>query len=199
MPKCNPKIESAKKVQSSAIPVEPKVQLPRNVKAICKRDQVRRRTYSLQDWRVNTLTTLVAEHPFLAGMKPAHLGRLCESAMQTEFSESQLIFREGDLANRFYLLEEGSVALESHSSLGRTTLIDVLGRGDVLGWSWLFPPYYWHFDARALKPTRAIFFYGTRLRAECDEDHDFGYELIKRVAAVVVRRMQAAREQVARR
>jgi len=148
---------------------------------------------------VNTLATLVAEHPFLTGMKTAHLDLLCECAMQTEFAEGQLIFREGDLANRFYLLEEGSVALESHTSDGRMALIEVLGRGDVLGWSWLFPPYYWHFDARALKSTRAIFFYGTRLRTQCDEDHDFGYELIKRVAAVVVRRMQAAREQIARR
>jgi CRP-like cAMP-binding protein len=137
------------------------------------------------------------EHPFVAGMKPAHLDILCECAMQTEFAEGQLIFSEGDLANRFYLLEEGAVALESHGSKARPVMIEVLGRGDVLGWSWLFPPYYWHFDARALKPTRAIFFYGTLLRAQCDEDHDFGYELIKRMASVVVRRMQAARGQVA--
>lgn len=148
---------------------------------------------------VNTLTSSVAEHPFLSGMKPVHVELLCECAMQTEFAEGQLIFREGDLANRFYLIEEGSVALESAASKGRKAVIQVLGPGDVLGWSWLFPPYYWHFDARALKPTRAIFFYGTRLRTQCDEDHDFGYELIKRVAAVVVRRMQAAREQIARR
>jgi len=154
------------------------------------------RADGLRALRVNTLTTSVAEHPFVAGMKPAHVEILCECGMQTEFLDGQLIFREGDLANRFYLLEEGSVALESHSSDGRVALIEVLGRGDVLGWSWLFPPYYWHFDARALKPTRAIFFYGTRLRTQCDEDHDFGYELIKRMAAVVVRRMQAAREQV---
>lgn len=147
--------------------------------------------------RLNMLPTLVAGHPFLAGMRPAHVELLCECAMQTEFSENQLIFREGDLANRFYLLEEGSVALESRSGEGETVVFDVLGRGDVLGWSWLFPPYYWHFDARALKPTRAIFFYGTRLRTQCDEDHDFGYELIKRVAAVVVRRMQAGRRQAA--
>ena len=130
-------------------------------------------------------------------MKPAHVDILCESAMETDFAKGQLIFSEGDLANRFYLLEEGSVALESHTSEGDVAVIEVLGRGDVLGWSWLFPPYYWHFDARALKPTHAIFFYGTRLRAQCDEDHDFGYELLKRMASVVVRRMQAAREQVA--
>lgn len=146
---------------------------------------------------MNTLATSVAEHPFVVGMKPAHVDILCECGMQTEFTEGQLIFREGDLANRFYLLEEGSVALESLGREARPVLIEVLGPGDVLGWSWLFPPYYWHFDARALKPTRAIFFYGTRLRTQCDEDHDFGYELIKRMASVVVRRMQAARGQVA--
>jgi CRP/FNR family cyclic AMP-dependent transcriptional regulator len=61
----------------------------------------------------------------------------------------------------------------------------------------LFPPYYWHFDARALAPTKAIFFYGTRLRTQCEEDHDFGYELIRRMAAVVIMRLQAARGQMA--
>jgi hypothetical protein len=65
-----------------------------------------------------------------------------------------------------------------------------------LGWSWLFPPYYWHFDARVLEPTTAIFFQGTRLRIQCDEDHDFGYELIKRLASVAIRRLQAAREEM---
>ena len=141
--------------------------------------------------------SLIAEHPFLAGMKPAHVHILSDCAMETEFAESQLIFREGDLANRFYLIVDGSVALESGARDGRKVLIETLGRGDVLGWSWLFPPYYWHFGALALKPTRAIFFYGTRLRAQCDEDHDFGYELIKRMTSVVVRRLQSARERMA--
>jgi CRP-like cAMP-binding protein len=143
---------------------------------------------------VKSLATLIAGHPFLAGMKPAHLEMLCECAMQTQFPKDQLIFREGDLANRFYLLEEGRVALESHAGGDRAVLIHTLGKGDVLGWSWLFPPYYWHFDARTLAPTKAIFFYGTRLRAQCEEDHDFGYELLKRMAEVVILRLQAARE-----
>ena len=141
--------------------------------------------------------SLVAEHPFLAGMKPAHVNILSECAMETEFAEGQLIFREGDLANRFYLIAEGEVVLESNTRNGRKVTIETLGQGDALGWSWLFPPYYWHFGARALKPTRAIFFYGTRLRAQCDEDHDFGYELMKRMASVVVRRLQSARERTA--
>jgi len=146
---------------------------------------------------VKSLATLIAEHAFLAGMKPAHLDVLGDCAMQTQFPKDQVIFREGDLANRFYLIEEGRVALESRGGGERTVLIQTVGAGDVLGWSWLFPPYYWHFDARTLAPTKAIFFYGTRLRAQCDEDHEFGYELIKRMAAVVILRLQAAREQMA--
>lgn len=147
--------------------------------------------------QVSSLTTLIVAHPFLAGMKAAHLDVLRECAMQTQFAKDQLIFREGDLANRFYLIEEGLVVLESRAGNGRRIPIQTVGGGEVLGWSWLFPPYYWHFDARTLRPTKAVFFYGTRLRTQCEEDHDFGYELIKRMAAVTIRRLQAAREQMA--
>src|ERR1043165_9089610 len=92
---------------------------------------------------VKSLATLIAEHPFLAGMKPAHLDVLCECAMQTKFPKDQSIFREGDLANRVYLIEEGRVALESRAGGDQAVLIQTLGKGDVLGWSLLFPPYYW--------------------------------------------------------
>jgi CRP-like cAMP-binding protein len=66
----------------------------------------------------------------------------------------------------------------------------------VLGWSWLFPPYLWRFDARAATPTKAIFFYGTRLRELCEENHDLGYELMKRVSDIVIKRLQAARREL---
>jgi hypothetical protein len=66
----------------------------------------------------------------------------------------------------------------------------------VLGWSWLFPPYLWHFDARAVTPPKAIFFYGTRLRELCEENHDLGYELMKRVSEIVIRRLQATRREL---
>ena len=85
--------------------------------------------------------------------------------------------------------------MESNRREEAPVAVQVIGPGDVLGWSWLFPPYYWHFDARALVPTTAIFFYGTRLREQCEADHDLGYELMKRVTAVVIRRLQATREQ----
>src|SRR6266571_9106187 len=133
----------------------------------------------------SSLARLVAEHPFLQGMTPEHLAILTECAMFAEFKKGELIFREGDPANRFYLIQSGRVELEAEVKERDRMLIQTIGPGDVLGWSWLFPPYYWRFDARATEPTTAIFFYGTRLREQCEQDHDLGFDLMKRVVQVV--------------
>jgi CRP-like cAMP-binding protein len=77
---------------------------------------------------------------------------------------------------------------------GRIT-IETIASGDVLGWSWLFPPYRWHFDAQALELTRAIAFDGACLRAKCDDDHDLGYAL-QRFARIMMQRLQATRLQL---
>jgi len=145
---------------------------------------------------VKAVESVIAEHPFLRGLKPEHLRLLADSAMRMGYEAGELIFREGDPANRFYLIEQGRVSLESHRTDEASVAVQVIGPGDVLGWSWLFPPYYWHFDARALEPTTAIFFYGTRLREQCEQDHAFGYEMMKRMTQVVVQRLQAARKQL---
>ena len=148
----------------------------------------------LTSQREDSLARIIREHPFLAGMNGAHLEVLRECAMRTTFARGSLIFREGDLANRFYLIESGRVALELRNEDGRPpTRVQELHAGDALGWSWLFPPYYWHYNAHALTRTTAIFFYGTRLRNECEEDHSFGYELMKRMAAVAIQRLEAHR------
>jgi CRP/FNR family cyclic AMP-dependent transcriptional regulator len=141
-----------------------------------------------------SLSALVAGHPFLKGLGRQHLAILAERAMAVEFKKGELIFREGDPANRFYLIRQGRVELETEIKDRGRMLIQTIGPGDVLGWSWLFPPYYWHFDARAVSPVKAIFFYGTLLRQRCEEDHHLGYELMKRVAEVVIKRLQAARK-----
>ena len=90
--------------------------------------------------------------------------------MKTTFEAGQIIFAEGETANRFYLIETGRIALEAGGEGREQVAIDVIGAGDLLGWSWLFPPYLWHFSARAVEPTNAIFFYGTVLREYCDAD-----------------------------
>jgi CRP-like cAMP-binding protein len=88
------------------------------------------------------------------------------------------------------------VALEAVSSLGRESIIiQVIGEGDVLGWSWLFPPHRWHFDARTVAPTVAIALDGKYLRTKCEKDHDLGYELMKRFAHIIEQRLRAVRSQ----
>lgn len=112
--------------------------------------------------------------------------------MRSKFTAGQVIFQKGETANRFYLIERGRVALES-STGDDVVRIDKVGPGDLLGWSWIFPPYMWHFDARAIEPTTAIFLYGTILREYCENDPALGYELFKRMSEVMMRRLQAAR------
>jgi CRP/FNR family transcriptional regulator, cyclic AMP receptor protein len=143
---------------------------------------------------MNASEIALAEHPFLRNLSLRNQQILADSAMHVEFEPGQIIFQEGDLANRFYLIESGKVALEMAKKDEKPKLIQTIGAGDVLGWSWLFPPYYWHFDARAVEPTKAIFFYGTRLREQCEHDHDLGYELMKRMSEVVIKRLQATRK-----
>jgi CRP-like cAMP-binding protein len=145
---------------------------------------------------VNAVESVIAEHPFLRGLKLEHLRLLTDSARRMHYEAGELIFREGDPANRFYLIEQGRVSLESHRRDEAAVAVQVIGPGDVLGWSWLFPPYYWHFDARALEPTSAIFFYGTRLRERCEQNHSFGYEMMKRMTQIVIHRLQATRKQL---
>jgi CRP/FNR family cyclic AMP-dependent transcriptional regulator len=141
------------------------------------------------------LEAQVAAHPFLIGMSEHHIRLLAECAMRSHFSAGQVIFREGEPANRFYLIEHGKIALES-STLGEPIRIEEIGDGDLLRWSWLFPPYAWHFSARALKDTTAIFFYGTILRDYCEKDNPLGFELFKRMSVVMLRRLQAARQKL---
>ena len=142
------------------------------------------------------LAAAIAEHPLFKGLAPQYLNLLGEVAMLKEFPADEVIFREGDPANRFYVILDGEIALECSRRDADPIRLQTIGAQDVLGWSWLFPPYYWHFDARALQPVKAVFFYGTWLRENCERDHEFGYELIKRVSAVVIARLQTARRRV---
>ena len=142
------------------------------------------------------LSTRVALHPFLAGMNHTQLTVLTDCAVARRFNANQTILREGEFANGFYLIETGKVALESVAGFGKSIPIQILGAGDLLGWSWMFPPYVWQFTSRAIEPTTALFFYATIVREYCEKDHSLGYELLKRISAVMVTRLQAAHDQM---
>jgi CRP/FNR family transcriptional regulator, cyclic AMP receptor protein len=143
------------------------------------------------------LTETIERHALFRGLPKHHISLLAEAAMMKEFAADELIFREGDPANRFYLILDGEVALESANAHRENVVVQTIGADDVLGWSWLFPPYYWHFGARATKPTKAIFFYGTWLRESCERSPEFGYEMMRRMANVMLQRLQATRRKLA--
>jgi CRP/FNR family cyclic AMP-dependent transcriptional regulator len=138
------------------------------------------------------LEAAVTAHPFFAGMRAEEIRLLADCALAIQFEPGQLIFSAGDMANRFYLIESGRVILET-AETDRSIVVDEIGPGDLLGWSWIFPPYRWHFASRAIEPTRAIFFYGTMLREYCEADPALGYELFKRMSEVMMKRLQRAR------
>src|SRR5690349_11686317 len=134
-------------------------------------------------------------HPFLGDMEPHQRRLLEDAAKRVHFEPGAVIFCEGEPADGLYLIQRGTVQLEAFTTDKGSVPIQTLGPGDVMGWSWLFPPYFWHFGARALEATEALFINGAPLRNECESDHDFGYELMKRIAEIVLKRLQATRKQ----
>ena len=136
----------------------------------------------------------IAATPFLAGMSDRHIETLARCGCRLHFDRDQVIFRQGETANRFYLIEEGMVQLEAATKCGsRDIVAGMIGSGGVLGWSWLLSPYECLFTARALTETSALFFYGTMLREYSEADPSLGFELLKRMASGLVKRLEAAR------
>ena len=139
------------------------------------------------------MEALVAAVPALSGLAPAHVELIAGCAQNTRYDAGNYLFREGDAADQFYVVRQGAVALEIHVPAREAVIIETLHTGDLVGWSWLFPPYRWSFDARAIEPVAAIAFDGACLRGKCQTDHDLGYELMQRIAQVIIERLQATR------
>ena len=136
---------------------------------------------------------LAAAHPFLAGMSPHHIELLAGCASLVRFQAGEVIFQADETARGFYLIESGTVVIEGAIAGKPHVVIDTISAGDPLGWSWLFEPYLWQYDARATDSVTAIFFDRLILRKSCDEDLTLGHELFRRMSQVMVRRLQFAR------
>jgi len=145
---------------------------------------------------METLEPILAKHPFLKGLEPRHLKILVGCASNVRFNAGQFLFHEGEEANEFYMIREGKVAVQIQGGERGPIIVQTVGEGEVLGWSWLIPPYRWRFDGNALELTRAIALDGKCLRMKSEEDHDLGYELLKRFAGIIVDRLEAARLQL---
>jgi CRP-like cAMP-binding protein len=145
---------------------------------------------------MKTLEELLAEHPFFKGLDSKYVRLIADCASNAVFEEGEQIFREGDEANFFYVIRTGKVALEVFVPRRGPVNILSVEDGDVVGWSWMFPPYRWHFDARAMELTRVSAFDARCLRSKYENDPVLGYELMKRFAQVMLDRLNISRLQM---
>ena len=142
-----------------------------------------------------TLERALSTHPFLADLGTEHLHFLSGCAKNAPFERDAYVMREGDRAVSLFLIRGGRIALESHLPGRGAVQVETLGPGDVLGWSALFPPHYWHLDGRAIEPALAFELDGECLRNKIEADKDFGYAITRRLLHVVHRRLERARLQ----
>lgn len=142
---------------------------------------------------MENLERILSEHPFLQGLETRYIQLVSGCASNVRFDAGQFLFREGEEANSFYIIRQGKVAIEIFTPERGSLIIDTLSDGDILGWSWLIPPYNWRFDARAIELTRAIALDGKCLRTKCEEDYKLGFELLKRFAHIIEERLEATR------
>ena len=143
-----------------------------------------------------SLAPILADHPVLLGLQPAHLDLIVGCASNVRFNPGEFIFRAGQEANHFYVVRSGRVSVETFAPQRGAITIETVGDGELLGWSWLIPPFQWHFDARALNLTRAVALDARCLRSKCDADPSLGYELLKRFSQVMEQRLEATRLQL---
>ena len=145
---------------------------------------------------MQTLEELIALSPVFAGLAGEHLAVIAACAVNEHFDAGERLFEEGRPAERFFLIRAGAVALEVDAPGRGAIVLETLHDGEVVGWSWLFEPYRWQFDGRAVHTTRVVSFDGTCLRGKCEADHELGYELMRRFAASLIDRLQATRLQL---
>jgi CRP/FNR family cyclic AMP-dependent transcriptional regulator len=145
---------------------------------------------------MENLEKILKEHPFLKDLEERYIQLITGCASNIVFKPNEFIFREGEEANSFYIIRQGKIIIETYMPEKGPIAIQSREAGDVTGWSWMIPPYRWHFDARAVETTRAITLDGKCLRGKMDEDHDLGYALMKKFAIIIAERLEATRIQL---
>ena len=145
---------------------------------------------------IRQLDADLAKHPFVFGMSTQDVGLLADCALKVHFRKGELIFREGEKAEKVYLIESGTVALEAYYAPKSIVVVDTIGAGELLGLSWLIPPHKWRVSARACESTTAIVFIGAILHEYSERDHSLGFQLFKRISEVMARRLESSRQRL---
>jgi CRP-like cAMP-binding protein len=145
---------------------------------------------------MTALAKLLSTHHIFKELKPEYITFLSECAREHSFKAGTVIFKTGEPAEKFYLIKVGRVVLQVYSPPKGALNIMTLNGNSVLGWSWLYSPYAWHFDARAVSDTTAFTFNAIMVRAECERDFEFGYMFTKCFGQIMTRRLAATRLQL---
>jgi CRP/FNR family transcriptional regulator, cyclic AMP receptor protein len=140
-----------------------------------------------------TVAESVAAHPLFAGLSAEEAAKVAACARNEVYGPGRLLLAEGDDADTLYLIDTGTVSIEIHAPHRGPIPVETVGPGGTVGWSWLFPPFRWQFDARAVDTVGVVAIDGSCLRAMADADDAFGHQLVVRVAAVLLERLQATR------
>lgn len=145
---------------------------------------------------METLEPLLKQHPFFKDLHQDFIKLIVGCASNRYYKAGTFMFQEGEQANEFFLIRQGLVALELVVVDGESIELDTVGPGEILGWSWLLPPYFWHFNARVQQDVRVFALDGLCIRKKCEENHTLGYEMLKRFAQIMEKRLYATRLQL---
>lgn len=142
------------------------------------------------------LETIITEHRFFEGLAPDFINLVSGCAKNVRFEAGSYLLHEGDEASTFFLIRRGRVTLEIKAPGRQSMRFMTVDEGEIVGVSWLFPPYRWNYDAKSLELVRAIAIDATCLREKCEADNKLGYELMKRFVPALAGRLQATRLQL---
>ena len=154
------------------------------------------RMYQEGDIMMKNVDEFVLNHPFFSGMNIGDVKQLVECGSPAQFDAGEVVFRQEEVADRFYIIESGKVAVEIQPGEQKPLKIQTLGPGNILGWSWIFPPYVWHFDARTVEPVEAVCMDARCIREKVEADAALGFELMMRFSRVLLQRLQMTRLQL---
>ena len=138
----------------------------------------------------------LSTHAFFSGLSEGYVKLLSEFATEKHVDKGIVLFQQGRSADKFYLVRKGQVSVQVPALVGPPLELQLLGENQMLGWSWLIPPYRWNFLARAVEDSELIEFDGAAILARCEEDPKFGYELFKRFTALMSERIDSARQKM---
>ena len=145
---------------------------------------------------IESLKPVIQAQPFFRGFSAAMTELIVGCAKNVRFAKGDYLLREGQPANEFFLIRSGRIVISIHGAQHGTLTVQTIEPGEMIGWSWLVPPYRARFDATAAEETRALRFDGQCLRGKCDEDPRLGYELLKRVSTSLAERLESLRIQL---